>query len=615
MSTNSTGAAASRAYQQGARFANGEFVQFHPTAMIGDDKLRLMSEASRGEGGRIWAPRRPGDTREPAVDPRGRALLLPRGVVPDLRQHGARATWPRAPSGGWCSTWAWACGGEDRVYLDLTHQPRDVPAHARLGGILEMYETFTGEDPYEAPMKVFPAVALHHGRPVGGLREGREDAGGMKRRQPAEPPDQHPRPLRLRRVRRRLPRRQPPRGQLALLSASFSGRVAGEAAAAYVKGLARQRRADPADAASTPERRRQEEINQGILGLHGRGEPLRPAPGTGRAHDRQGVRGARQPLASTRPWPAWPSSRSASRTLGLDDQGPWANASLSYARQVQDMIVLAEVIAAGARLRDECRGSHYKPEFEMEIPEGKFPGDPEYEDYVARWKAEQRPVAEEHGGPAHARRAVHRLPPGGHLGAAARDAAGLPVGPPCQDTIHFKIKRQDRPQAAPYWQEFAHPLPAGAQRGLGADGHPGEPGHRATASGWPRWCGSPTAWRRSAGPARCASTAGPAGLLGPGGHARPAHRARAADQVPGGARPAGGPRASCSTHLRRVKAWVEIDGSWDIHTGAPRISPAGVGPQLRSAPLHDLRLLHGRLPPVRPGLAPSSAPPRSPRCC
>jgi succinate dehydrogenase / fumarate reductase flavoprotein subunit len=77
-----------------------------------------------------------------------------------------------------------------------------------------------------------------------------------------------------------------------------------------------------------------------------------------------------------------------SHRLGLDDRGPWANASLPYARQVQDMIVMARVIATGARLRDECRGSHHKPAFEMEIPEGKFPGDPEFEDYVVRWKAE-----------------------------------------------------------------------------------------------------------------------------------------------------------------------------------------------------------------------------------
>jgi len=51
------------------------------------------------------------------------------------------------------------------------------------------------------------------------------------------------------------------------------------------------------------------------------------------------------------------------------------------------MIVLAEVIAKGARLRDECRGSHYKAEFEIKVPEGKFAGSPEYEEYKARWKA------------------------------------------------------------------------------------------------------------------------------------------------------------------------------------------------------------------------------------
>ena len=49
-----TGSAASIVYQQGAKYANGEFIQIHPTAIPGDDKLRLMSESARGEGGRIW---------------------------------------------------------------------------------------------------------------------------------------------------------------------------------------------------------------------------------------------------------------------------------------------------------------------------------------------------------------------------------------------------------------------------------------------------------------------------------------------------------------------------------------------------------------------------------
>ncbi|MCL6594537.1 MAG: FAD-binding protein, partial [Alicyclobacillus sp.] len=56
-STNSminTGSAASIMYQQGVIYANGEMIQVHPTAIPGDDKLRLMSESARGEGGRVW---------------------------------------------------------------------------------------------------------------------------------------------------------------------------------------------------------------------------------------------------------------------------------------------------------------------------------------------------------------------------------------------------------------------------------------------------------------------------------------------------------------------------------------------------------------------------------
>ncbi|MDQ3748826.1 MAG: FAD-binding protein, partial [Acidobacteriota bacterium] len=67
-STNSqvcTGSAVSACYQQGAKYANGEFIQVHPTSIPGEDKLRLMSESARGEGGRVWVPRNPQDTRNP----------------------------------------------------------------------------------------------------------------------------------------------------------------------------------------------------------------------------------------------------------------------------------------------------------------------------------------------------------------------------------------------------------------------------------------------------------------------------------------------------------------------------------------------------------------------
>src|SRR5690348_7876363 len=65
-STNSvvcTGSAQSALFQQGVDYANGEFIQVHPTAIPGEDKLRLMSESARGEGWRIWVPRNPQEKR------------------------------------------------------------------------------------------------------------------------------------------------------------------------------------------------------------------------------------------------------------------------------------------------------------------------------------------------------------------------------------------------------------------------------------------------------------------------------------------------------------------------------------------------------------------------
>src|SRR5512132_3301455 len=64
-----TGTAAAAAYQEGALYANGEFIQVHPTSIPGSDKLRLMSESARGEGGRVWVPRTRGDKRPPKSIP------------------------------------------------------------------------------------------------------------------------------------------------------------------------------------------------------------------------------------------------------------------------------------------------------------------------------------------------------------------------------------------------------------------------------------------------------------------------------------------------------------------------------------------------------------------
>src|SRR4030088_2493274 len=71
-STNSvvcTGSAQSALYQQGAYYANREFIQVHPTSIPGEDKLRLMSESARGEGGRVWVPKQKHDKRDPRSIP------------------------------------------------------------------------------------------------------------------------------------------------------------------------------------------------------------------------------------------------------------------------------------------------------------------------------------------------------------------------------------------------------------------------------------------------------------------------------------------------------------------------------------------------------------------
>src|SRR5438874_11159930 len=72
-STNSvvcTGSAQSALFQQGVDHANGEVIQVHPTAIPGEDKLRLMSESARGEGGRVWVPRKPKENRPPRNIPK-----------------------------------------------------------------------------------------------------------------------------------------------------------------------------------------------------------------------------------------------------------------------------------------------------------------------------------------------------------------------------------------------------------------------------------------------------------------------------------------------------------------------------------------------------------------
>ncbi len=158
-STNSvvcTGSAQSALYQQGAFYANGEFIQVHPTCIPGEDKLRLMSESARGEGGRVWVPRQPSDKRDPKSIPDSERWYFLEEWYPKYGNLVPRDIATRAIHK---VVYEHNLGidGQPMVYLDLTHIDRKI-LDRKLEGILEIYEKFVGDDPRDTPMKIFPGM-------------------------------------------------------------------------------------------------------------------------------------------------------------------------------------------------------------------------------------------------------------------------------------------------------------------------------------------------------------------------------------------------------------------------------------------------------------------------
>ncbi len=378
-STNCTGAAASRCYQQGAWFANAEFFQFHPTAMIGRDKTRLMSEAARGEGGRVWVPRQPQDRRNPSVIPESDRFYFLEEFFPAYGNTVARDEASRAI---WHVTRELGLGirGSDRVYLDLTHlNPAFVTQ--RLGAILDIYRKFAGTDPLTTPMEIFPAA--HY--PMGGLWVDfeRDDNGGMRPDSPRNQATNLPGLYACGECdagyhgANRL-------GANSLLSASFAGRVAGEAVVSYLKGLTP--RSPLPEAILCAAVSKQQQLNAVLLRAEGHENPYRLHHELGALMTAKvGVVRANAELIVALDDLRELEQRAA--RIGLDDRAVWVNHSLVFARQLQDMIHLARMVAASALARDECRGAHYKPAFTMPLPAGRFAGDPEFEDYRTRWQA------------------------------------------------------------------------------------------------------------------------------------------------------------------------------------------------------------------------------------
>ena len=333
-STNSvvnTGAAASSAYQQGATFANGEFIQVHPTAIPGLDKLRLMSESARGEGGRVWTYKdgKPWYFLEEKYPAYGN--LVPRDIA-------TREIFDV------CVRQKLGINGENMVYLDLSHLSEDF-LNKRLGGILETYETFVGEDPRKVPMKIFPGMHYSMGglwvdfnlmTNIPGLFAGGEcnyEYHGANRL-----------------------------GANALLSCTFDGLKGAPKILQYCKGL-KKATADVGDGLFESELKKQSENLDAISRMQGRENvyKLHQTLGEWMTNNVTVVRDNKELAATVEKIEELKRAWSA---IGIQTpKGLSCNQELLFTNHFKKMLEIADAITRGALARNESRGAHYKPEF------------------------------------------------------------------------------------------------------------------------------------------------------------------------------------------------------------------------------------------------------------
>jgi succinate dehydrogenase / fumarate reductase flavoprotein subunit len=341
-STNSvvcTGSAQSALYQQGCYYANGEFIQVHPTSIPGEDKLRLMSESARGEGGRVWVPKTAGDNRDPKTIPEAERWYFLEDWYPKYGNLVPRDVATRAIHK---VVYEHQLGidGKPMVYLDLTHIDRKV-LDRKLEGILEIYQKFVGDDPRDTPMKIFPG--MHY--TMGGLWVDFTQATNIPGIYAAgECEYQYHGANRL--------------GANSLVSCIFGGFVAGPAAMQYARN---QKTAAP-NGFFEAERKRQQDLNARMMKSDGKENPFLLWRELGDLMTRnctvirynKNLQAADAKLCEL---------LERFQHINLSDRSQWANTTIVFARQLYNMLQLARVIAQGGALRDESRGAHYKPDF------------------------------------------------------------------------------------------------------------------------------------------------------------------------------------------------------------------------------------------------------------
>ena len=376
MSVICTGGAASRCYQAGAALGNPEFIQVHPTAIPGQDKCRLMSESARGEGGRVWVPRRGGDDRPASDIPDSDRWYFLEEKYPKYgnlvpRDIATREIFEVCQQGH-------GVGGGRMVYLDVSHLPEATKK--KLEGILEIYEKFVGDDPRRVPMKIFPAV--HYA--MGGLYTHytpKDDFKGMFHGAPnnmmttirgmyafGEVNYQYHGATRL--------------GANALLSCIFDGIFCGLSVVNYVRDEVVPPGCDVPDSLFERFVQQEKAKAQRLIDTAAvDGEPGSSGP---EGSATEGPRSESNPyLIHRRLGEAMNDACTVVRTearmrqcqvvlqelkqqyrsVRLSDTGTWTNQNLSFTRALGDMLIYADAILAAAMARTESRGSHFRPDF------------------------------------------------------------------------------------------------------------------------------------------------------------------------------------------------------------------------------------------------------------
>ncbi len=360
-STNSTfctGASNGRLYMQGMHYANGEFIQIHPTAIPAEDKLRLISESSRGEGGRVWVY---GDSSKTIQTPEGK--MIPCGVTGEPwyfleemypafgnlvpRDIGAREVLRVCEMG-------LGIDGKNQVYLDVSHLPRQV--QNKIDSVLAIYQKYTGEDPHKVPMKIYPAVHYSMGGAWVDWPAADDSDRWTRFRQMTNIPGcfnvgesdfQYHGANRL--------------GANSLLSCIFGGLVTGGEVPRYLEELKHSYGNLPSRIFSEA-LAKEESFKHDLLTRDG-------SENVHALHDEladwmvKNVTVKRENKDLKQTIEEIKKIRERYEHITLDDHGAAMNQTYAFANQFRAMLELSLVITKGALLRNEFRGAHYKPEF------------------------------------------------------------------------------------------------------------------------------------------------------------------------------------------------------------------------------------------------------------